>query len=497
MSNRDKLTGQMNSLKNTLNDFARESGIEQIVKNFEASVNHKHKTTGSIEGGFKTIVSTVTDVVNGVKESKPPENNDLSVLQLDRTANNKTVKVASSGTKSDMQSITNQLELVADGFLDVIISSPTPEAIATVLNTHVPAITKDEVKSTTKSNVDQFAHDDENVDKVINNVYQIQNSMDKLAETTVANISNTSLNLQKKTSMGFDTTIEDLIEKTFRAAEVKLSPALYKNGVANNLPATELKKIIQYQKNGRWEKAASILSKYSDKNSDELASIVKTINNKASENITEKNTTITNLPVERTDILKNLWREENTPTNSTVLKPIIGTEITSEVINLEREVTEVIIMFLPKKNATVEEYHSLYIEEYNHGINQHFYIGFDAVTYRGRPIEIEAKKTKTITNNHYKNSILIGINVDETAMDRKVKPEQAEKLVELLDQIIQAKPGIQIFNARDVGWLYNVNTEALDIPGLIKNRLNKINAPGYDPQSSDPLDQETLSTLGA
>ena len=137
------------------------------------------------------------------------------------------------------------------------------------------------------------------------------------------------------------------------------------------------------------------------------------------------------MPVERTDILKNLWREENTPADSTVLKPIIGTEITTEVINLEREVTEVIIMFLPRKNATVEEYHNLYIREYNHGINQHFYIGMDAITYRGRPLEVEAKKTKTITNNHYQRSILIGMNVDETARDRKVKPEQVERLVEL------------------------------------------------------------------
>ncbi len=495
MSNRDKLQGQMDVLKNSLNEYARSTGIDDIVKNFDASKMHKHKTTGNIEGGFKTLVSTVEDVVKGIKESIEPENNDISVLQLDRTANNKTVRKPSF--KSDLESITSQMELVADGFLDVVITSPLPEAIATVLNTHVPNITKEEVKVTTKSNVDQFAHDDTNIDKVINNVYNIKNSMNELAKSTVSSINNGSLNMTKKSAMGFDTIMEDLVEKTFRASEVKLSPALYKNGVAKNLPVNDLKKIIQFQKNQRFDKAADVLSVYSDKNKDELKRLIESINNKASENILERDAVTTDLPVERTDILKNLWREENTPADSTVLKPIIGTEITTEVINLEREVTEVIIMFLPRKNATVEEYHNLYIREYNHGINQHFYIGMDAITYRGRPLEVEAKKTKTITNNHYQRSIIIGMNVDETARDRKVKPEQVERLVELLDQIIQAKPGIQIYNARDVGWLYNISTEALNIPGLLKTRLNKINSPGYDPKTSDPIDQETLSTLGA
>ena len=37
MNNRDKLQGQMDVLKNSLNEYARSTGIDDIVKNFDAS----------------------------------------------------------------------------------------------------------------------------------------------------------------------------------------------------------------------------------------------------------------------------------------------------------------------------------------------------------------------------------------------------------------------------------------------------------------------------
>ena len=87
MSNRDKLQGQMEVLKNSLNEYARSTGIDDIVKNFDASKMHKHKTTGNIECGFKTLVSTVEDVVKGIKESIEPENNDISAARRIPPAN--------------------------------------------------------------------------------------------------------------------------------------------------------------------------------------------------------------------------------------------------------------------------------------------------------------------------------------------------------------------------------------------------------------------------
>ena len=95
----------------------------------------------------------------------------------------------------------------------------------------------------------------------------------------------------------------------------------------------------------------------------------------------------------------------------------------------------------------------------------------------------------------YQKSIIIGINVDETSQDNKIKPGQVDNLIELLEQIITARPGIQIFSAKDVGWLYSVETEAVDIQALLKSRLKRPNSEDYDPKTSDPLDQEKLATL--
>ena len=76
----------------------------------------------------------------------------------------------------------------------------------------------------------------------------------------------------------------------------------------------------------------------------------------------------------------------------------IGSEITAEVLNMTRDVTELIVTFVPQPGSTIQNYHRLYAEQYNIGFNPHFYIGYDAITYRGRPLNIEASsKPRSIT----------------------------------------------------------------------------------------------------
>ena len=480
MSNREKFQDKVNELNSSLNDETRAVEVDTVVKNFDVAKSHLFTEDGEIKGGFKTVVNASQNVVDGVKESKPSQVEDLSIMQLDKSASNKTIKTLTSDEITNYTAITGVSENSQNGFLDVVISAPYPEALSTALK-NIGGILLEIY--------------DPNIQSVIDNAYKTISSQSKVANKAVANILNSSSQLLKKSQSGFGSTIENLVEKTFRSAESILSPALYKDGIAKNITEEDLQKVVQFANNERYDKAALILTEYSDKTLLELSDLVKQINNKASNNLLNPDISPLDLEIQRTDIFKNLWREENTLLDGKVLKPIIGNEITPEVLNLERDIKEVIVMFLPKKDTTVEEYHQLYVDAYNHGINQHFYIGYDSITYRGRPLEIESKNTRCITNNHFEKSIIIGINVDETSQDNKIKPGQVDNLVELLEQIITAKPGIQIFSAKDVGWVYDVNTEALDIQVLLKSRLKRPNSEDYDPKTSDPLDQETLATL--
>lgn len=495
MSNREKFQDKVNELNSSLNDETRAVEVDTVVKNFDVAKSHLFTEDGEIKGGFKTIVNASQNVVDGVKESKPSQVEDLSIMQLDKSASNKTIKTLTSDEITNYTAITGVSENSQNGFLDVVISAPYPEALSTALKNNVENIEKVEIETAVRRLIDLDEHDDPNIQSVIDNAYKTISSQSKVANKAVANILNSSSQLLKKSQSGFGSTIENLVEKTFRSAESILSPALYKDGIAKNITEEDLQKVVQFANNKRYDKAALILTEYSDKTLLELSDLVKQINNKASNNLLNPDISPLDLEIQRTDIFKNLWREENTLLDGKVLKPIIGNEITPEVLNLERDIKEVIVMFLPKKDTTVEEYHQLYVDAYNHGINQHFYIGYDSITYRGRPLEIESKNTRCITNNHFEKSIIIGINVDETSQDNKIKPGQVDNLVELLEQIITAKPGIQIFSAKDVGWVYDVNTEALDIQVLLKSRLKRPNSEDYDPKTSDPLDQETLATL--
>ena len=495
MSNRDKFQDKVNELNSSLNDETRSKDVDVVVKNHNVAKAHLYTEDGEIKGGFKTVVNVSQNVVDEVPESKPSEVEDLSIMQLDKSASSKTIKTVTSGESTNYTSITGVSENSQSGFLDVVISAPYPEALSVALKNNVENIEKEEIETAVRRLIDLDEHDDPNIQSVIDNAYKTMSSQNKVANKAVADILNAAKQLSNRTQGGFNTTVENLIEQTLRAAESILSPALYKDGIAKNISQEDLKKVIQYANNGRYDKAADILTQYSDKTTLELSELVRTINNKASKNLINPDISPLDLEIQRTDTFKNLWREQDTVLDGKVLKPIIGNEITPEVLNLERDVKEVIIMFLPKKDTTVEEYHRIYIDAYNHGINQHFYIGYDSITYRGRPLEIEAQNTKAITNNHYQKSIIIGINVDETSQDNKIKPGQVDNLIELLEQIITARPGIQIFSAKDVGLLYSVETEAVDIQALLKSRLKRPNSEDYDPKTSDPLDQEKLATL--
>jgi len=495
---REKITSDLASLEKTLNSTSVKRDINQIKLNFETAFSTVYKDQGKTIAGFKQVANTLTDALSNVDGSVPQTlSNQLGVAQLDVSAAESQLKKIVGDAKTDLETITGKAALAADGFLDVVIAAPFPEAIAAALK-NTTTLKNNDITNLVQQNViagdnDNFDADTTNeiVGNIVGNLFPDIKSISKQLNSTVASLAVNAQEFSNLANKGFSSLVENIIERSIQPTEVLLNSA-----TTRAVSPEDLQKIIELKQNDKIKEAANILSKYSDKTIPELEAIIIQISNRASDQVT-KNVLPINVTVQRTDSFVNSWREENTNANDkNTFTTVIGSEITAEVLNLQREVTEVVVMFLPSPGATVEQYHDSYVKRYNIGFNPHYYIGYDGEIYRGRPLEIEAKpNTNLITNNHYKRSILVAVNIDTKKESHKFGPNQRDKLLNLLKNIIIAKDGIQIFSAADVGWAYGIGEDALDVQQFISQKLNRTNLKDYNPKTQDPLTAQQLATF--
>lgn len=496
MTIRNEVTEGLKNLSKTLNSEPVKKQTDQIKVNHEKAQAALYKTLDQVKSGFKQATDTLKDVSTNVDGSVPNQViEQLNIALLDQTAASELVNEVGSD-QTDLETIVGKTALAADGFLDVVVSAPFPEALAATLK-DVTTLTSAQITELVRGNVEDAtgedpAVEDVNVDEIKNivgNLYPDTQSVNSQRSKLLSEISSNTQKLLREAQVGFNTLIENVVEQTRAPAERALKAA-----TNNQISNADLQTVFQQISREDYTNAAKVLQKYSTQTLAELESIVITINNKASNQFSDT-TTPRNLRVQRTDTFKNLWREDLTEQLDQIFVPIVGREVTAEVLNLSREVTEVIVVFMEEPGATIKAYHQRYAERYNIGFNPHFYLGYDAVVYRGRPLEIEAKSnTNTITNEHYKRSIIIGVNIDDKSTTHKFAPSQQDKLKSLIESILEAKPGLQVFGAKDVGWTYNESTDALDIPRFVKQKLNKTNIVDYDPELNPPLTGDELAT---
>lgn len=496
---RQTLTNGINDLTKALNTRDIDKQIQAAKDKFDTSLTTVYKSNGSVSGGFQQLTNPATDVLSSVSESLPEEiQKQVAVVKLDASAAESQLRQEVGALRTDLETIVGKATLAADGFLDVVVSAPFPEAIAAVLK-DTTTLTGKQILSIVEENVriDNILNEvDDNiidpVKNVVGNLFPSLVSASSLLNNSVSQLVINSRTLLNRSELGFNNLIENIIEKTKAPAFSIISSAAVIDGVRQTIPPDQVKKILELKAASNISGAAEILKKYSDKSLGELEALLSTINNKASNQVSDSQSP-RDLKVVRTDNIVNLWKEDATDPNSGVFSEIIGKEITAEVLNMNREVTEIIVVFLENANTTIQSYHELYTNKYNIGFNPHFYIGYDAVTYRGRPINLEAKQTQLITNEHYKRSIIIGVNVNEKSRTHKLATGQPQKLLSLVDQILEAKPGLQVFGAKDVGWNYTTETDALNVPLFIKQKLNKVNIAGYNPKTQPPLTTTQLA----
>lgn len=489
MSNKDTLQSALNGIKVSLNLPDAERKVRQLLELDAAANSFKYVKSETIANGFKTVTSGVTDVVSQVEGSTPSQASYvLGVVQLDKSAAKaELVKVVSSSDQTDLTAITGKAELSKNGFLDISISAPFPEAIAEVIQTTTD-LKPAQIKAIVNKNVKPELYTDGVFDTVVGDVIKSTNSISNTLNTSVASIVSKTETALGKLSFGFNGVLENLIEETFSPATNNLQSVAKIGDVLKTIDPKDITRIVELKNLGKISEAVDILQKYSDQLKAELEKIVNKIDNRAAKQLEPQPLNI-DIPTRRTDNFTSIWREETTDIYKTkIFAPVIRTiEVETELANLRREVTEVIVETngVEDSHITVEEWHELYKDKYDQGINPHFYITKFGIIHRGRPLEIDAFRLDA-SREVAERSIVILLEGTKSPISSKTMTE----FKKLLDSIYKAKPGIQVFGVNQVN--PGRASPYFDVPRYIKNTFGKYNVSDYNPSKDSPLTQKEL-----
>ena len=488
MSKKDIVQGSLQNIAGSLNLPDAERKASQLREADLAANSFKYVEADKVANGFKTVTSGTTDVVSQVEGSVPSQASyTLGVVQLDKSAAKKElVKVVSDADKTDLGNITGKTELTQNGFLDVSISAPFPEAIAEVVKS-TTSLPSNQIKSIVERNVKVEHFTSGILDTVIGDVIKSANSFSNLLNSSVSSIVSQKNLAIKNISFGFDSLLENIVEQSFKSAQVNLDSIAKIGDVVKTVNKKDLQRIVELKNQGKVSEAAAILAKYSDSPTATLEQTVRNIDNRASKALEPEPINV-DIPTRRTDNYLNLWREEFTSVNSKIFDSVIRTEeVETELSNLRREVTEVIIEAngIEDDHITVQEWHEVYIEQYEQGINPHFYITKFGIIHRARPLEVEAK-TMRDANDNAERSIVILLEGTRAPLASKTMRE----LKKLLASVYRAKPGIQVFGQNQVN--PGEQSPYFDVPRYIKNTFGKYNVSSYNPAKDKPLTQKEL-----
>lgn len=490
MSNKDILEASLVRIE-SLFDLSRASVDKETLKELhDTAKSYKYKIDQDTSDGFKLVVSTDRDVIAGVDGSVPDQvTKQIAVVQLDASAKKNELIKKVGADQTDLGTITGDTRLSSNGFLDVVISAPFPEALAEVIKETTEA-NSDQIKSIVESNLKTELSKDNIIDSVLADVLGDAGGFSELNLKAVENQISSLQRSLKISASGFNGLLENLVEEAFKPASNLLQTIAKKGDVKKTIPPEDIKEIVRFRLQNKISKAINVLKKYSDASDAELKAIILKIDNRAANQL-EPDAVTVDIPVKRTDDFLNVWREETTDTSTKIFDSISEPlEVEQELSNLKREVTEVIIQgFNVTTGGTVriEEWHELYKKKYNQGFNPHIYINNKGVAFRGRPLEI---KTSDIlyqgTIDHSERSILILLEEP----NQKPTASQIITLKKILRHIYNAKPGIQVFGLYEI----QKSTESpwWDVSLLIKQNFNKENIKDFDPSENPPLTQKEL-----
>ena len=490
MSSKDLLQDGMNALSKLLGQQSSSSATRELREVYDTSVSFKYKPDNTTSGGFQSLASADRDIVSSVEGSVPNQiQKSLGVVKLDPSAKSADLIKDVGSDAADLTTITGDSRLSSDGFLDVAVSAPFPEALAEVVKSTTTS-SSSEVKTIVGNNVSTELARDDILDNVLGDVLNTKKGTSNKVINAISNQNNSRSKVLNNSSSGFNGTIENLVETTFQSTEVLLNSVAKKGDVTYNVPPEDVKDIVTSKNNGDIDNAVKILKKYSDKSDADLKNVILKIDNRAS-TVLEPAAVSVHIPSKRTDDYNNVWREATTDINSKIFDPIADiTELETELANMTREVTEVIVeafATVDGSTTTVEEWHQLYVDKYDQGFEPHYYINYAGVLFRGRPVDIKGTGFYySGVPDHSERSILIALEEP----NYMASTAQMNTIRKMFQSIFNVKPGVQVFGIHDI--IRSTESPWWNVSLNVKNVFGKENIKDYNPNTTAPLTQKQL-----
>ena len=490
MSSKDLLQDGMNALSKLLGQQSSSSATRELREVYDTSVSFKYKPDNTTSGGFQSLASADRDIVSSVEGSVPDQiQKSLGVVKLDPSAKSADLIKDVGSDAADLTTITGDSRLSSDGFLDVAVSAPFPEALAEVVKSTTTS-SSSEVKTIVGNNVSTELARDDILDNVLGDVLNTKKGTRNKVINAISNQNNSRSKVLNNSSSGFNGTIENLVETTFQSTEVLLNSVAKKGDVTYNVPPEDVKDIVTSKNNGDIDNAVKILKKYSDKSDADLKNVILKIDNRAS-TVLEPAAVSVHIPSKRTDDYNNVWREATTDINSKIFDPIADiTELETELANMTREVTEVIVeafATVDGSTTTVEEWHQLYVDKYDQGFEPHYYINYAGVLFRGRPVDIKGTGFYySGVPDHSERSILIALEEP----NYMASTAQMNTIRKMFQSIFNVKPGVQVFGIHDI--IRSTESPWWNVSLNVKNVFGKENIKDYNPNTTAPLTQKQL-----
>jgi hypothetical protein len=490
MSSKDLLQDGMNALSRLLGQQSSSSATRELREVYDTSVSFKYKPDNTTSGGFQSLASADRDIVSSVEGSVPNQiQKSLGVVKLDPSAKSADLIKDVGSDETDLTAITGDSRLSSDGFLDVAVSAPFPEALAEVVKSTTTS-SSSEVKTIVGNNVSTELARDDILDNVLGDVLNTKKGTINKVINAISNQNNSRSKVLNNSSSGFNGTIENLVETTFQSTEVLLNSVAKKGDVTYNVPPEDVKDIVTSKNNGDIDNAVKILKKYSDKSDADLKNVILKIDNRAS-TVLEPAAVSVHIPSKRTDDYNNVWREATTDINSKIFDPIADiSELETELANMTREVTEVIVeafATVDGSTTTVEEWHQLYVDKYDQGFEPHYYINYAGVLFRGRPVDIKGTGFYySGVPDHSERSILIALEEP----NYMASTAQMNTIRKMFQSIFNVKPGVQVFGIHDI--IRSTESPWWNVSLNVKNVFGKENIKDYNPNTTAPLTQKQL-----
>jgi len=489
MTVRSQIEEALKTTRDAANEAEKLASLGNVIAQQKIKVTSKlGVSVNETVNGFTAKVSVVDDVVSQVQGSKPTQAQDtfqVSVVELGSDPSQITLTQSVGSDKTDLASITGSTASSDDGFLNVVISAPFPQATAAAIKEVVPTIEKEKLQQIAQSAIDVKAIDlpaitingielkgddvlrdmDNFLDTALNSVVQdvvgVSRGFDSLKNNVFSRFDKDVKTALQSLDKGFGSLVENAVETLFEPAGTALTKIAKKNGINIEIPNNKQLEIIRAVSNKDFDQAVKLAEKYSDRPIAEIRDELKQIDASGSTAIAEP---VAGVESNVRDVSANQskWNGEETKDEYFEGTPIYGEdELSAELIAAgnQREITEMIVAC----TGTGTDVDITCYDLNFYGINNfHYLIRRDGVIERMNPVSLEAKAESSLPNNHHLRSILVffaggiegpepeEITSDTVFSSRSYNSSQWKAYDRLLRSAYKSYPGLQVFGWNDI-----------------------------------------------